>query len=47
VLVARLAAMLQGRLAGTLVDDGGFVVRDLDLDERLTPAATPTTQFWV
>lgn len=47
VLVARLAAMLQGRLAGALVDDGGFVVRDLDLDERLTPAATPTTQFWV
>ena len=47
VLVARLAAMLQGRLAGTLVDDGGFVVRDLDLDERLTPTATPTTQFWV
>lgn len=47
VLVARLAAMLQGRLAGALVDDGGFVVRDLDLEERLTPAATPTTQFWV
>ncbi|SME88544.1 hypothetical protein L603_003200000270 [Cellulosimicrobium cellulans J34] len=47
VLVARLAAMLQGRLAGALVDGGGFVVRDLDLDERLTPAATPTTQFWV
>src|SRR5690606_2992518 len=47
VLVARLAAMLQGRLAGALVDDGGFVVRGLDLDERLTPAATPTTQFWV
>ncbi|WP_454041843.1 hypothetical protein [Cellulosimicrobium sp. Marseille-Q8652] len=45
VLVARLAAMLQGRLAGALVDDGGFVVRDLDLDERLTPAST--SQFWV
>jgi hypothetical protein len=47
VLVARLAAMLQGRLGGTLVDDGGFVVRDLDLDERLTPVATPTSKFWV
>ncbi len=47
VLVARVAAMLQGRLAGTLVDDGGFVVRDLDLDERLTPVAPPTTQFRV
>ncbi|WP_157446511.1 hypothetical protein [Cellulosimicrobium sp. TH-20] len=47
VLLARLAAMLQGRLAGTLVDDGGFVVRDLDLDERLSPAAAPTARFWV
>jgi hypothetical protein len=47
VLVARLAAMLQGRLAGTVVDDGGFVVRDLDLDARLTPAPTSTSQFWV
>ena len=47
VLVARLAAMLHGRLGGTLVDDGGFVVHDLDLDERLTPTATPTSQFWV
>jgi len=45
VLVARVAAMLQGRLAGTLVDDGGFVVRDLDLDERLAPVAAPTSQF--
>jgi hypothetical protein len=47
VLVARLAAMLQGRLAGALVDDGGFVVRDRDLDERLTPAAVPTPSSWV
>ena len=46
VLLARLAAMLQGRLAGTLVDDGGFVVRDLDLDERLSPAAAPSARFW-
>ncbi|MCB7135044.1 hypothetical protein [Cellulosimicrobium marinum] len=47
VLVARLAAVLHGRVGGTLVDDGGFVVRDLDLDERLTPATAPTTHFWV
>lgn len=47
VLVARVAAMLQGRLAGTLVDDGGFVVRDLDLDERLAPVSTVPSQFRV
>lgn len=47
VLVARLAAMLHGRLGGTVVDDGGFVVDERDLDERLTPAAAPTTSFWV
>ncbi|WP_083649041.1 hypothetical protein [Cellulosimicrobium sp. CUA-896] len=31
---------------GRLVDDGGFVVRDRDLDERLTPTA-PAPAFWV
>ncbi|MBD8078653.1 hypothetical protein [Cellulosimicrobium arenosum] len=44
VLVARLAAMLQGRIAGTLVDDGGFVVHELDLDERLSESASVHTR---
>ncbi|MBD5785899.1 hypothetical protein IF650_06860 [Cellulosimicrobium terreum] len=39
-LVARIAAMLQGRLAGTVVDDGGFVVHDLDLDQRLATSSS-------
>lgn len=37
--LARLAAMLQGRVGGTLVDDGGFVVAPGDLEARLDEAA--------
>ncbi|WP_265520162.1 hypothetical protein [Oerskovia flava] len=46
--VARLAAMLQGRIGGTLVDEGGFVVGAHDLEERLHPtSAPPSSRFRV
>lgn len=46
LLVSRLAAVLHGRLPGVLVDDGGFVVRDHDLDDRLAPSAAPSSSLW-
>lgn len=43
---ARLATVLQGRLGGTLVDDGGFVVTAREVEERLDPSGTGT-RVWV
>ncbi len=43
--VARLASVLQERAAGALVDDGGFEVTSVEVDERI--AAVSTARFWV
>ncbi|MHA7133842.1 hypothetical protein [Oerskovia turbata] len=44
-LLGRLAAMLQGRVQGVLVDDGGFVVGPAEVEARLT--AEVGARFWV
>ncbi|MBD7998560.1 hypothetical protein [Oerskovia gallyi] len=43
--LARLAAVLQGRVQGVLVDDGGFEVSAAEVEERI--AAESTARFWV
>jgi hypothetical protein len=43
--IARLAAVLQGRVQGVLVDDDGFAVGSVEVEERI--AAEATARFWV
>ncbi|MFF2620842.1 hypothetical protein [Oerskovia jenensis] len=43
--LARLAAVLQGRVQGVLVDDDGFAVSATEVEERI--AAESTARFWV
>lgn len=44
-LLARLAAVLQGRVQGVLVDDGSFEVSAAEVEERI--AAESSARFWV
>ena len=44
-LIARSAAVLQGRVQGVLVDDGGFELSAAEVEERVLTAST--ARFWV
>jgi hypothetical protein len=46
-LVARLAVIVQGRIGGAVVDDGGFVVSPAELERRLASPGTSGTRAWV
>jgi hypothetical protein len=46
-LVARLAAIVQGRIGGVLVDDGGFIVSQAELERRQATPGTNGTRAWV
>ena len=46
-LVARLAAIVQGRIGGVLVDDGGFVVSQAELERRVATPGASGNRAWV
>lgn len=49
VSLARLAVALQSRIAGILVDDGGFIATPEELEGRndATPGSAPGSRAWV
>lgn len=46
-LVARLAAVVQGRIGGVLVDDAGFIVSPAEVERRLAAPGETGTRAWV